>query len=410
MRNAQSRIKRLISGLKRRRTVGRSFEDLLQPAPLITDFFDREWYLQNNPDVVKSGLDPWVHYLEIGAKERREPRLDLYSLNSLHTAKEHRSVTQKSIAFPTAPEVTARLAVMRAHISKSKKILEFGPLASPIAAKREGFQTYSVDKADKFELAKFYAGHNEVHISKIEDVDFIWKDVDILSAIPDELHHTFDVAIIGHVLEHIPNPIKFFRSLQRLLKPGGYVTLAVPDKRFCFDVFRPLTTTAAWIEAMERDDSVHSRRNLFEFKSMAVARRAAITWTSSKLSLYDMTFVGSSLSDAYDDFIISKNKEQSGYIDAHAWVFTPSSFTLILNECHALGMISLVPEYISTHLRAEFFAHLRLAYRRPINHHERMQLLAECAREQALGFRGVKPARIGSRRSFGRGVFNLFRN
>jgi hypothetical protein len=35
--------------------------------------FDRDWYLKNNPDVRKSGLDPVLHYLKFGAAEGRKP-------------------------------------------------------------------------------------------------------------------------------------------------------------------------------------------------------------------------------------------------------------------------------------------------------------------------------------------------
>jgi hypothetical protein len=35
--------------------------------------FDRDWYLKNNPEVRRSGLDPILHYLKFGAAEGRNP-------------------------------------------------------------------------------------------------------------------------------------------------------------------------------------------------------------------------------------------------------------------------------------------------------------------------------------------------
>lgn len=35
--------------------------------------FDPEWYLQNNPDVVASGMEPWAHYVQAGRAEGRPP-------------------------------------------------------------------------------------------------------------------------------------------------------------------------------------------------------------------------------------------------------------------------------------------------------------------------------------------------
>ena len=35
--------------------------------------FDQAWYLANNPDVAKAGVDPLIHYLCNGGFEGRDP-------------------------------------------------------------------------------------------------------------------------------------------------------------------------------------------------------------------------------------------------------------------------------------------------------------------------------------------------
>lgn len=58
-----------------------------------SEFFDAEWYLKNNPDVLASDLDPAYHYVAHGIKSRRNPSLtfvndEYYMLNSdVKTAK-----------------------------------------------------------------------------------------------------------------------------------------------------------------------------------------------------------------------------------------------------------------------------------------------------------------------------------
>ena len=69
-------------------------------------------------------------------------------------------------------------------------------------------------------------------VHQIEDVDFLWHDGDIESAIPQSLWGTFKACIASHVIEHIPNLIGFYHSLDRLLTPDGVVLLVVPDKRY----------------------------------------------------------------------------------------------------------------------------------------------------------------------------------
>ena len=45
----------------------------------------------------------------------------------------------------------------------------------------------------------------------------------------DELHETFDLIVMVHALEHIPDPAAFLRMLHAKLEPGGKVLIEVPD-------------------------------------------------------------------------------------------------------------------------------------------------------------------------------------
>ncbi|HMK88381.1 MAG TPA: methyltransferase domain-containing protein [Methylocystis sp.] len=347
------------------------------PAPLIADFFDAAWYRAENPEVAASGLDPWTHYLDVGARAGLAPGPRLEAPGDA-----------TFLAFPR-DRVRDRRAFLRQRAGRAAKALEIGPAFNPLLPKAEGNNVYTVDNADRDELRRRYGGFREIDVDRIEQVDFIWKDADILSAVPRAHWGSFDVVLMCDVLEHIPNPIRLLQSLQKLLKPGGCISLAVPDKRQCFDCLRPLTTTGGWLEALQRGDVRHTARTLFDYKTLAVARRGRVTWVERRLEARDATFVGAAPQHAYADYFESPSED---YVDAHAWVFTPSSFTLIINECHALGLISIVPERVSLRRGGEFLAHLRLAYRRPINHHERLQLLLAGAREQAEGFSVSLPA------------------
>ena len=44
--------------------------------------FDAQWYLTQNPDVAKSGMDPYKHYILFGREEGRQPAPDAPMLNS----------------------------------------------------------------------------------------------------------------------------------------------------------------------------------------------------------------------------------------------------------------------------------------------------------------------------------------
>ncbi len=51
----------------------------------------------------------------------------------------------------------------------------------------------------------------------------------------------FDFVILSHVIEHVANPVSTVGDLFRIVKPGGHVVLACPDKRYTFDKNRELT-------------------------------------------------------------------------------------------------------------------------------------------------------------------------
>lgn len=316
---------------------------------------------------------------------------------------------QVPLAFPAAAPRRDRFDILRTHISKVSKVLEIGPLAQPIAPKSAGYNTYSVDKAKREELLEQFK-HIELDKSLIEEVDFVWGDTELTESVPSEHHGSFDVIVLSHVLEHMPDPLTFLDSCQRLLKPGGYVTIALPDKRFCFDIFRPLSTTGAWLDANQSKRTSHTDQTLFEYSISSVARQGAINWTHTSARAEQMTFVKMSLYDAYGEYFGEPSaRPQRGYVDCHAWVFTPASFALIVHECHAIGLCGLALDNVTSARDGEFFANLKFAPNRAISHHERLQLLALAAQEQVEGFKALTPAKPDRMRELIQRIYTFLR-
>src|SRR5215213_3440718 len=63
---------------------------LIRASRLIesSSLFEREWYLENNPDVVRAGVDPAQHYVSQGWLEGRDPGPHFNSRWYLHTYKD----------------------------------------------------------------------------------------------------------------------------------------------------------------------------------------------------------------------------------------------------------------------------------------------------------------------------------
>lgn len=65
---------------------------------------------------------------------------------------------------------------------------------------------------------------------------------------------TLDYLCSSHVLEHLPDPLAALHEWHRVLRPGGWLYLVVPDQRFTFDHPRATTSSAHLLE-----DFVHGR-------------------------------------------------------------------------------------------------------------------------------------------------------
>jgi SAM-dependent methyltransferase len=219
-------------------------------------------------------------------------------------------------------------------LSRDMKFLEIGPSFNPIVPKRDGWKAWTVDHATQEELVAKYAGHPGVDTARIEHVDFVWTDGHLCAAIPTAMHGSFDACIASHVIEHIPDLVGFLNSLATMLRPGGVVALAIPDKRFCFDYFRPPSTTGQVIEASLQDDrNRHRRAALFDHFAYQCSMNGTHAWGQHPIG---EPVLPHSLHEAWQ---ISATPPADEYVDCHAWQFTPTSFELIIFELAALGLV-----------------------------------------------------------------------
>lgn len=282
---------------------------------------------------------------------------------------------------------------MLAGIDKTGLGLEVGPGYNPILPKHAGWNVLSVDHADQAALIEKYRQLG-VDTASIEPVDIVWCDGALHEAVPESLLGQFDFCLASHVIEHIPNPIAFFQSMARVLKPGGVLSLAVPDKRYTFDFFQPATSTADWLHAWKRGATVHSRRAIFQHIAYTAHLHGAITWSrfyrSSPLTLFTPD-----LRAAFNAFEHMSEEAGSPYIDCHAWHFTPASFALIVLELSFLGLIPMTVKadfptkgcefyisFINVPPQAQCEADLT---------QQRLRLLERVVREQAGQWRALSP-------------------
>jgi predicted SAM-dependent methyltransferase len=133
--------------------------------------------------------------------------------------------------------------------------LEIGALHNPLPVPEHARVRY-VDRMTTAELRRQYP---ELDRKPLVDVDVI-DDGERLESVPDR---SVDFVIANHFLEHCQDPIGALGTMFRVVRPGGIVYLAVPDKRFTFDVDREITSTEHVLDDHRRGPQ-GSRRQHFE--------------------------------------------------------------------------------------------------------------------------------------------------
>jgi predicted SAM-dependent methyltransferase len=133
--------------------------------------------------------------------------------------------------------------------------IEIGALHNPLEVPRSAHVRY-VDHLTVNELREHYP---ELADEPLVDVDVV-DDGERLATIGDT---TQDFVIANHFLEHCEEPLGALGNMIRVLRPGGVLYLAVPDKRYTFDVDRPVTTTDHLLQD-HREGPEASRRSHYE--------------------------------------------------------------------------------------------------------------------------------------------------
>jgi predicted SAM-dependent methyltransferase len=110
--------------------------------------------------------------------------------------------------------------------------IEIGALHRPVEAPH--LKVKHVDRMSREDLLKQYPELQGLPIVQADVLD----DAETLANIPDKSQ---DFVIANHVIEHMRNPIMALLNWQRVLKPGGRLFLAAPDKRYTFDKEREIT-------------------------------------------------------------------------------------------------------------------------------------------------------------------------
>ncbi len=133
--------------------------------------------------------------------------------------------------------------------------IEIGALHRPLEVTPGASVTY-VDRLPVAELREHYPELADLPLTPVAVIG----NAEDLSAFDDQ---TLDFVIANHLLEHLEYPIRGLLEFQRVLRPGGLVYLALPDKRVTFDKKRALTTIDHLLDEHRDQAAAQNRRDHF---------------------------------------------------------------------------------------------------------------------------------------------------
>jgi predicted SAM-dependent methyltransferase len=133
--------------------------------------------------------------------------------------------------------------------------IEIGALNHPLYVPRTAQVRY-VDRMSVPDLRTHYPELSSVNLVEVDIID----NGELLTTIAEASQ---DFVIANHFIEHCQNPIASLGSMLRVLKVGGVLYLAIPDKRYTFDRDRQVTPVEHVLRDYEEGPE-WSRRQHFE--------------------------------------------------------------------------------------------------------------------------------------------------
>ena len=235
--------------------------------------------------------------------------------------------------------------------------IEIGGLDRPLVVRgelSEGSEILYADHLSTADLKRKYEADPTVNLNALVEVDIVSDTGDLCTGLGGR---RVDYIVASHVVEHIPNPIRWLQMLFDVLRPGGFVFLVVPDKRFTFDFQRPTTTFGEMLESFLLDKRMPSVKDVFDHYSSAVMIDGSRVWNGvlGREELVPLASNKDALKYAYEVH------NDRAYHDVHISIFTPLSFFSIVERIIETQLVMLeVIEFKDTSINdIEFFVGLK---------------------------------------------------
>jgi hypothetical protein len=278
---------------------------------------------------------------------------DLRALDET-VARHHYEVYGRNEGRPCCP-IDSRGAFL-GLLPRDADLLEIGPFCTPCFTPA----THRVHYLDVFtteEMRVRAADLPWADPDKVPEIDLVWRG----GPYRDLTDERFDAVFSSHNIEHQPCLVTHLCDVASLLRPGGRFFMNVPDMRYCFDHYLNESTIADALEALVAGRTIHSTKAVVEHRLLLTHNEATGHWAGNhgpdpRRRPIDESFIRG----INDNLRIMRNNP--GYIDVHAWQFTPPGFRYLMTALSAAGLMPFQVERVYSTVRPnnEFHAVLGL--------------------------------------------------
>jgi len=209
--------------------------------------------------------------------------------------------------------------------------VEIGPRESPLITRAHGPILYA-DYADTVTI-RATLPHPSIDPARVVDIDIVTGGGKLSAAMTQRV----DYIVGSHVAEHVPDLLGWLADLHSVLKPGGTLGLAIPDRRFTFDRYRGESTIAEAVEAYVLGYARPSVRQIFDSAWQAVPMEVEQGWQGGPDEAASEKHRLAKLPLALN--LVREVQASGRYNDAHCWVFTPTSFLDFFDHAAQLGLL-----------------------------------------------------------------------
>lgn len=227
-----------------------------------------------------------------------------------------------------------RPALQKAIDEKNLKALEISPWFGPFL-RGENVKYFGTSD---------YDGLKKQAIEMKLPIENIPREMHFISPTGDlnVINETFDIVFSSHVIEHTPDLIKHLNDVDKLLNSGGLYILAIPDKQYCFDYYKPETTI---IDVMDAFFTKRTNALLIDrlFEVLSTNNNPVSHW----LGLHGKDKTNTEIPKVTREQLLfrfetyKKFSEAGQYIDVHHWRLIPDTFRKIIIQLNEMKFVNL---------------------------------------------------------------------